>query len=148
MTLFARFRKAERRARSSHAAMRGMTLLEIMVVITIIGVVMATVTIAVIPQLAKAKVDTTKNSIRAVETALKLYNVRHGKYPDTAGGLQALVTDKELDQLPKDGWGNDFAYTAEGSGKYLITSYGADGAPGGQETDADITSQNMNEKVQ
>lgn len=146
MTLFARYRKLERRQRSSPAAMRGMTLLEIMVVITIIGVVMGAVAVGVIPLLGEAKVKTTKNIITTVETALKLYNVRHGKYPDTAQGIQILVSEKLVDKPPKDGWQNDLVYTLESGSKYLITSYGADGAPGGDGDDADITNVNMNEQ--
>jgi general secretion pathway protein G len=144
MTMISRSRKLMRASR--RAAMRGMTLLEIMVVITIIGVVMGTVAVAVIPRLNDAKVETTKNSIRGgVETALKLYYTRHGKYPDTGSGLQVLVSERLLDKLPKDGWGNDFTYLNEGS-NYKIVSYGADGAPGGDSYDADISSDTMDEK--
>ena len=126
---------------------RGMTLLEIMVVITIIGVVMATVTVAVLPQLDKAKVDTTINSMRGVQGALKLYYARHGKYPDTSQGFQILVSEKFLDQVPKDAWSNDFIYTAEGS-SYKIISYGSDGQQGGDGAAADLSSDALNEKKQ
>ena len=146
MSMFARSRKLVASGRAQRAAMRGMTLLEIMVVITIIGVVMGAVAVAVIPQLDQAKVDTTKNSIRGgVEPALKLYYTRHGKYPDTGSGLQVLVTERMLDKVPKDGWSNDFVYLNEGS-KYKVISYGADRAPGGSEYDADISSDTMDEK--
>lgn len=145
MTAFSRFRRTIR-AENSRAATRGMTLLEIMVTITIIGVVMGAVAVAVIPNLNRAKIDTTKNSIRGgVVPALKLYYTRHGKYPDTGSGMQALVSERMLEQLPRDGWGNDFVYLNEGS-KYKIISYGADGAPGGSEDDADIASDTMDEK--
>ncbi len=145
MTAFSRFRRLAR-SQSSRAAMRGMTLLEIMVVITIIGVVMGTVAVAVIPQLNKAKIDSTKNSIRGgIEPALKLYYTRHGKYPETGSGLQVLVSERMLDKVPKDGWSNDFVYLNEGS-KYKIVSYGADGAPGGSEDDADISSDTMDDQ--
>ncbi|MGC4113958.1 MAG: type II secretion system protein GspG [Myxococcales bacterium] len=124
---------------------RGMTLLEIMVVITIIGVVMATVTVAVLPQLDKAKVDTTINSMRGVQGALKLYYARHGKYPDTSQGFQILVTEKFLDQTPKDAWGNDFIYTAESS-SYKIISYGSDGQQGGDGAGSDIASDTLGQE--
>lgn len=123
---------------------RGMTLLEIMVVITIMGVVMAAVGVAVIPMLDAAKADTTRTTIMSVETGLKLYNMRHGKYPDTSGGIQTLVQEKILERTPKDGWGNDFVFLNEG-GKYQIISYGADQSPGGEGKDADINSSTMNE---
>ncbi len=115
---------------------RGMTLLEIMVVITIIGAVMAIVGVNVLNQLENARVDTTRQSMGNIEQALKLYKMRNNKYPDS---FSALVQEKYLDQVPKDGWSNEFVYMREGS-KYKIVSYGADGTPGGDGTDADITS--------
>ncbi|MDR0965394.1 MAG: type II secretion system protein GspG [Myxococcales bacterium] len=142
MTLIRHFRRSLSR---SARVQSGMTLLEIMVTITIIGVVMGMVAVAVIPQLDKARADTTKSSIRNVETGLKLYYTRHGKYPDTGGGLQALVTEKALEKMPKDGWGNDFVYLNEGS-SYKVISYGSDGAPGGADAAADISSDAMDKK--
>ena len=141
MTTMQRF---HRHLAQERAGDRGMTLLEIMVVITIIGVVMATVTVAVLPQLDRAKIDTTKNSMLGVQGALKLYYARHGKYPDTSQGLQILVAEKFLDQLPKDAWSNDFVYTAESS-SYKILSYGSDGQQGGDGAAADISSDQLNQ---
>ena len=148
MTAYSRFHaliRADRRPLSRRAEARGMTLLEIMVVITIIGVVMAAVGVAVLPLLDQAKIDTTKNSISTVETGLKLYYTRHGKYPDTSQGLGILVQEKMLDKPPKDAWNNDFVYLNEG-GKCKVLSYARDNAPGGDGVDADITNENMNEK--
>jgi general secretion pathway protein G len=142
MTPLSRFHRLMRPRSRSHEAVRGMTLLEIMVTITIIGVVMATVTVAILPQLDIAKIDTTKNSMRGIQSALKLYYARHGKYPDTSQGMQILVTEKFLEQTPKDAWSNDFVYTAESS-SYKIISYGSDGQPGGDGAAADITSDQL-----
>ncbi len=134
-------------SRSSASAARGMTLLEIMVTITIIGVVMGMVAVAVIPQLDAAKVDTAKNSIRGgIVPALKLYYTRHGRYPDTGAGLQVLVTEGMLDSVPRDPWDNEFVYLNEGS-TFKIISYGADGAPGGADAAADISSDTMDSET-
>lgn len=127
---------------TSRAARRGMTLIEIMVVITILGLIAAAVGVAVVPQLNKAKVDTTKNTIRSIDQALKLYLVQKGKYPDSGEGIAALVAGKQLEATPKDGWGKEFTYILE-SNKPIITSYGADQQPGGEEYDADISSKNL-----
>jgi general secretion pathway protein G len=104
----------------------------------ILGLIASAVVIAVFPQLQKARVDQTTLSIGNLDNALKLYNARKGKFPDTATGFKALMDMEIIDKLPKDAWGNDFVYTLE-NGRPVITSYGADGVPGGTGNDADLT---------
>jgi general secretion pathway protein G len=128
-------RKQEQRRRRA----RGMTLIEIMVVITILGLIAAAVGVAVIPQLNQAKVDRARLDIQNIQGALKLYYTRKGNFPDTATGLKALVDTQTLEQLPKDPWNNDYVYLNEG-GKPVIISYGADGVAGGEGQDADVSS--------
>ena len=117
---------------------RGMTLVEIMVVITILGLIAAAVGIAVIPKLDEARHDRAHLDISNIEGALKLYYAKTGHYPDTASGLRALVDTNSLEKVPKDPWNNDYVYMNEG-GKPTIISYGSDGAPGGEGANADIT---------
>jgi general secretion pathway protein G len=119
-------------------APRGMTLIEIMVVLVILGLIASAVVIAVFPQLQKARVDRTTLDIGNIDSGLKLYNARKGKFPDTATGLKALVDMEILDKMPKDAWGNDYVYTLE-NGRPVVTSYGADGVPGGEGPNADIS---------
>jgi general secretion pathway protein G len=121
---------------------RGMTLIEIMVVITILGLIAAAVGVAVIPQLNAAKRDRASLDIRNIQNALKLYYTKKGNYPDTATGLKGLVEIQALDSLPKDPWNNDYVYMNEG-GKPVIISYGADGTSGGVDNDADISSKDI-----
>ncbi len=128
-----------RRLSSKHRrATRGMTLIEIMVVITIIGLIAAAVTVAVIPQLQKAQVDRTVLDIKSIEGSLKLYYARKGNYPDTAIGLKGLVDMQILDKMPQDAWNHDYVYVLE-RGRPIVTSYGRDGVPGGEGPDADIS---------
>jgi general secretion pathway protein G len=124
-------------------AERGMTLIEIMVVITILGLIAAAVGVAVVPQLNKAKKDKAALDIKSLESGLKLYYTQKGKYPDTSEGLNALVTGKQIEALPKDPWGHDYVYTLEGGSNYTITSYGGDGAPGGTDDDEDISNKSI-----
>jgi general secretion pathway protein G len=119
-------------------APRGMTLIEIMVVLVILGLIASAVVIAVFPQLQKARVDRTVLDIGNLENAFKLYNARRGKFPDTATGFKALVDMEIIDKMPKDAWGNDYVYVLE-NGRPIITSYGADGVPGGDAYNADIS---------
>ena len=118
---------------------RGMTLIEIMVVITILGLIMAAVGVAVIPRLEEAKRDTARLDIANIHNALKLYYTKKGKYPDTGTGLKALVDTQNLEKVPTDPWGNEYVYMNEG-GKPVLISYGADGTQGGEGSDADISS--------
>ena len=118
---------------------RGMTLIEIMVVITILGLIMAAVGVSVIPKLEEAKQDTARMDIKTIQNAMKLYYTKKGKYPDTGTGLRALVETQNLEKIPVDPWGNEYLYMNEG-GKPVISSYGADGTQGGEGPDADISS--------
>src|SRR5262249_33854721 len=70
---------------------RGMTLIEIMVVIAILVMIAAAVGIAVIPRIEEARRDRASLDIKNIEGALKLFYARKGNYPDTAAGLKALV---------------------------------------------------------
>jgi general secretion pathway protein G len=119
-----------------------MTLIEIIVVITILSLLMAAVGVAVIPQLEAAKVDTAKLDIQNINMALKTYYAKKGNYPDTGSGLKALVEQQILDKQPVDPWQHDYIYVLE-AGKPVIISYGKDGAPGGTDADADISSKDI-----
>lgn len=124
---------------------RGMTLIEIMVVVTIIGVMTAGVGIAVMNSLHSAKVSQARADFKTIENGLKLYQTKRGKLPDTATGLKALVDQGILDKQPQDPWGNDYVYMNE-AGKAVITSYGADGGPGGEGNDRDISNKDDTSK--
>lgn len=119
---------------------RGMTLIEIMVVMTIMALIMAGVAVAIIPRLDEARVDTARQDIHTIRTALDMHYAKRGRYPDTSTGLAALTEGQFLQDIPIDPWGNEYIYLNEG-GRPVIISYGADGAPGGEGTAADISSQ-------
>lgn len=139
----------------------GMTLIEIMVVVAIIGSIAALVTVNVLNYLDESKVETTKIQIRNIEGALDQYKRRHGVFPSSEQGMLALVEkpttgkipenyppDGYIKSLPKDGWGNEFIYRAPGTGgqKFDIVSLGGDGVEGGEEFDADISNANLDKK--
>ncbi|MFT3709565.1 MAG: type II secretion system major pseudopilin GspG [Archangium sp.] len=121
---------------------RGMTLIEIIVVITILSLLMAAVGIAVIPQLDQAKVDRAKMDIANINNALKTYYAKKGNYPETGNGLKALVDAQILEKMPTDPWDHEYIYLNEG-GKPVIMSYGKDGTQGGADSDADISSKDL-----
>jgi len=130
----------------------GFTLVEMLVVITIIGLIMALVGPRVLNYLSESKVKTAKIQIQSFSSALDLYYLDAGRYPSTAEGLTALVQPSggvsawngpylKGGTVPADPWGKPYAYRSPGEhGPYDIVSFGSDGQEGGTGTAADIAS--------
>lgn len=131
---------------------RGFTLIEILVVVTILGILAA----LVVPQLMsypdEARMTRAQQDIQALRTALDLYRMDNFSYPSTEQGLAALVSKPGgrpeapnwrsggyIKELPKDPWGGDYVYLSPGQGgDFDLYSLGADRAPGGEGPAADI----------
>lgn len=119
----------------------GYTILEVLVVITIIGLLIGLVAPMVLQQLGGARDSIAKESIQRMGTVLDLYNLDVGSYPTTEQGLQALVTRPsgvatwngpylKGDEVPKDPWGHDYVYrnpSQRPNRPYDLCSYGPDG---------------------
>ncbi len=96
------------------------------------------------PERERARVLAAQNGVRQIETALDMYRLDNREYPTEAQGLEALVSGVDggnpvLQQLGPDPWGNAYQYRNPGShGDIDVFSYGRDGAPGGEDFDADI----------
>ena len=131
---------------------RGMTLVEIMVVITIIITLMSVLAVAVLGRLDDANADMTKIRIGQIEQALQMYAVKHkGKFPSTSQGLEAAKKYMPTPgEVPTDAWGNDLQYYSPGThggNDYEIVSLGKDGKEGGEDANADIQSWNLDGDV-
>ncbi len=130
----------------------GFTLIEILVVITIIALIMSLVGPRVLNYLGESKVKAAKIQIQSFGSALDLFNLDTGRYPSTAEGLTALVQSPGTitawngpylkgGVVPNDPWGKAYVYRSPGEhGPYDIMSYGSDGQEGGTGTAADILS--------
>jgi len=130
----------------------GYTLVEILVVITIIGMIVALVGPRVLNYLGESKIKTARIQIQSFAAALDLYYLDTGRYPLNSEGLDALVQRGsgiatwngpylKGGSVPNDPWGKPYVYRSPGEhGAYDIVSYGADGQEGGTGTAADITS--------
>lgn len=117
---------------------RGMTLIEIMVVIAILGMMATIITVAYVRYLDQSKVDGTKIQMQNVVQALDAYKVQYGSYPSTEQGLQELVAKGVMPSLPTDKWDRELEYIRNNSSSYTMKSYGADGQAGGEGFDEDI----------
>ncbi len=141
--------KIQRRKRNKQA---GVTLIEMLVVVTIIALFAALVGRNLFKQTDKARVAAARAQIEMFMGALNMYKLDVGSVPSTEQGLEALwrrpaevarwdgpYVEKEI---PPDPWGNPYVYRFPGEHGEMpdITSFGADGQPGGEAVNADIVS--------
>ncbi len=121
----------------------GFTLLELLVVLAILAMLAGLVGPKVMEQFGRGKHDAAVAQIGNLKSALELYKLDSGNYPQSLDALTkgANGAKSVLDKLPKDPWGNDYHYRFPGEhGDYDIVSYGADGDPGGEGETRDINS--------
>lgn len=123
---------------------KGMTLIEILIVIALLGTLMAILVTNLSDTSERAKEDQARIAMGTIAQSLQLYRVHNNKYPTTAQGLDALVSNPgdskrwrgpyiEKEKL-NDPWGSPFDYTSDGR-KYEIVSAGSDSTMG---TEKDI----------
>jgi len=114
---------------------RGLTLIEILVVVTILGLIAGIVGITVANQLEDAKIDTANVQIKNIGDALELYKIKFNRYPTTAEGLQSLTKPPGgkkplMEQIPKDPWDAEYIFVSPGThnnSKFDLQSKGPDG---------------------
>ena len=135
-------------------AQQGFTLIEILVVVSILAILGALIVPKIMDRPNEARIVAAKHDIGTVVAALKLSKLDNGRYPSTDQGLPALVekptTDPVpanwknggyLEKMPKDPWGHDYLYLNPGIKREIdVMSYGADGVQGGEGFDADLGS--------
>ena len=130
---------------------RFFTLTELVVVIVILVILASVATPLYFRHVINARISTTKTQIKLLGQALMDYRLEVCKYPDTSESLRSLVENVSQSEkwkgpyiqpnVPKDPWGNDYVYACPGEhGEYDLSSYGADGQPGGEGENADINS--------
>jgi general secretion pathway protein G len=129
----------------------GFTLIELIIVATIIVLLAGLVLPQYIRQGEKATAKAVKAQIESFGTALDTFRLDVGRYPTTQEGLPSLNQKPGgIDRwdgpylkrdVPLDPWGKPYVYKSPGDhGPYDILSYGADGVPGGEDANRDITS--------
>ncbi len=121
----------------------GFTLIELMVVITIIGLLAGITSVAVMKNLAEAKVTTTKEHMRAIKQAIQMHYIQRNRIPESLSDLCGPEGDEkryiEAEEPPKDAWGGEFQYAPRDKKAYDLMSLGSDGIEGGDGDAQDIT---------
>jgi general secretion pathway protein G len=146
---------------SRHASdhrMRGFTLIEIMVVITILGILAALIVPRVVGRTDDARITAAKADIQNILAALKIYRLDNGRYPTSEQGLKSLTEKPGVDPIPNnwkvggyldrlrdDPWGHPYQYLNPGlrGAEIEVISFGRDGQPGGEGPDKDISSADL-----
>lgn len=147
-SIYLRSRRAAREA--------GVTLIEMLVVVTIIALFAAIVGPRLLSRGDQAKVTAARTQIVAFSNALAMYKLDTGAFPSTDQGLAALRVKPEgltqwngpylQQEIPNDPWGHPYVYKFPGThgDEPEVFSYGADGQPGGEGTNADVVSWKAN----
>jgi general secretion pathway protein G len=125
--------------------------LELLVVLAILGMLAAIAAPRVLSYLGSARTDSAKIQMNSIATALDLYRLENGRYPSQSDGLNALVENTsgsaawtgpylKRKEGVIDPWGQPYQYRVPGQhSEYDLYSLGADGAPGGEGEDSDVT---------
>lgn len=133
---------------------QGFTLIEILIVIVILSILAWQLAPRIMGKPEEAKQVRAQMDIGTLETTLKMYKLDNGFYPSTEQGIQALVEPPtigrpapkwreggylEKRRVPKDPWSYEYIYLSPGvNSDFDLSSYGADGEPGGEGPDKDI----------
>lgn len=131
---------------------RGFTLIELLVVILILAILAALIVPRVVGRQGDAKRSKAAADISTLSSLLQQYKLDNDHFPSTEEGLQALRTAPAdatnwrgpytTKPIPTDPWQSEYVYEypgANGEDSYVLISYGADGAPGGEGDNLDIT---------
>ncbi len=106
----------------------GMTLIEIMVVVIIMGLIASAVGFGVFRFLAKAKINTAQQEVAQIRSAVQIYQNDH---PDQCPTVDQMKEDGQLDRnaSSNDPWGHAFTIGCDGE-NITVVSAGPDGHPG------------------
>ena len=149
------FTANEKRERRHGVGEAGFTLVEMLVVISVIGLIMGLVGPRVLNYLSESKVKAAKIQLQSFSSALDLFYLDAGRFPSSSEGLAALVQRTpgvsawngpylKGGSLPNDPWNHAYLYRSPGEhAPYDIISYGSDGQEGGSGLAADISTGNL-----
>ena len=132
----------------SHSSLQGFSLIELIVVITIIGILASIVVVNVTSRSDDARIAAAKGDLGAIKTACSMFKVDIGRWPDS---LDELINPPEdangtiheyLGKLPEDPWGQEYYFEPTDRGVRIYT-FGGDQTEGGEGVDADYYSDEL-----
>ena len=139
----------QRHVRSPHRRL-GMTLVEVLAVVVILGIIATALSVGFSGTFGKAKAELAKTGIAQIVQKLELYRIEHDAWPDLSMGLAALSEGQASPSDPYflepnqllDPWKRPFHFVTPGPGgrPFEVLSLGADGVPGGDGENRDISS--------
>ena len=125
--------------------MKKFSLIEIIIVVTIIALITAFVAPKVLGKSDEAKVELTKSEMNNLLGVIEIFKLQTGQLPENLTELventrQLKGWKQQADSVPVDAWQNELMFERSSSNRYgfVIKSYGADGTAGGEGTNADI----------
>ncbi len=123
---------------------KGLTLVELLVVILLLGLIGGGVGMTVIGRFKKARVDIASNKVKELAKAVELFRLENNRLPESLNQLKSKEGNGPYweDQL-QDPWGQDYVFKELGGSDYDIVSFGEDREPGGDGRDADISYQEL-----
>lgn len=134
------------RSRSRRSAL---SLIEVMVVVIVIGVIATLVIPNLFSNVGKAKQNVAKQKLASVEQAVQMFNYDYGRFPATLDELVTRPSDVPPERWSQpslkakdliDPWGKPWVFRVPGDhGVFDLSSLGADGSPGGEGDNADVT---------
>jgi len=110
----------------------GMSLIEIMVVLTIISMIVGGIAVVAFGQFSKAQIRTADQQVRRIQSAIEIYRTeKRGKCPKT---LQDLKASGAIQGSVQDPWGKDFEFKCPGEKLSVdVYSAGPDGEMGNED---------------
>jgi len=115
------------------AARTGFTLVELLLVVAILGILAGVVAVNVAGHGDRARIAATRQSIANIETAIRMYEVSNGTFPDSLDQLTVAMDDVAAPLKKEnlnDSWGTGFQYKKTSKTSFELRSAGPDKSMG------------------